>query len=114
MSKKRISHSSGIIYSTNPEFRVHEEAQPEAAHIEPSYQMLKVRIDSKQRAGKSVTLVENFIGTPTELVELGKKLKTFCGTGGSVKDGGIIIQGDHRDKVLQWLVNNGYTKTKKI
>jgi translation initiation factor 1 len=46
--------------------------------------------------------------------ELGKKLKTFCGTGGSVKEGEIIVQGDNRDKVLQWLQNNGYSAAKKI
>ena len=60
----------------------------------------------KHRAGKAVTLIENFIGTISDLEELGKKLKTFCGTGGSVKDGEIIIQGDNREKIVQWLQKN--------
>ena len=77
-------------------------------------QKLKIRLDTKQRAGKAVTLVEGFIGQEQDLEDLGKKLKGFCGTGGSAKDREIIVQGDQRDKVLQWLLKNGYTKTKKF
>jgi translation initiation factor 1 len=55
-----------------------------------------------------VTIVDGFIGKESDLEELGKKLKTFCGTGGSAKDGEIIIQGDQREKVKQWLLKQGY------
>ncbi|MET0242446.1 MAG: translation initiation factor [Flavitalea sp.] len=112
MSKKRPSN--GIVFSTDPAFRPEEEQREEAETLAPAKQMLRIRLDTKQRAGKAVTLVQDFVGTADDLEDLGKKLKGFCGTGGSVKDGLIIVQGDNRDKILQWLTKNGYTKTKKI
>ena len=112
MSKKK-SNNSGIVYSTDPDFRIEEETTPEET-LSPKMQKLRVRIDTKQRAGKAVTLVEGFSGTGDDLEQLGKQLKTHCGTGGSVKDGLIIIQGDQRDKICQWLVAKGYSSTKRI
>jgi translation initiation factor 1 len=82
--------------------------------LQPREQKLRVKLDTKQRAGKAVTLVTGFSGAVADLEDLGKKLKSFCGTGGSVKDGEIIVQGDNREKVLQWLLKNGYTSSKKI
>jgi translation initiation factor 1 len=112
MSKKKPS-SNGIVYSTDPDFRPDEEAHPEESLI-PRQQKLKVRLDTRQRAGKAVTLVEGHVGPGAELEELGRQLKTHCGTGGSVKDGLVIIQGDQREKITQWLQTNGYTQTKRI
>jgi len=113
MSKKR-SNPGGLVYSTDPNFKLPQEDAAEEQTISPAQQKIKVRLDTKNRAGKAVTLVEGFVGTNADKEELGKKLKTFCGTGGSVKDGEIIVQGDNRDKVLQWLQKNGYSAAKKI
>jgi translation initiation factor 1 len=112
MSKKK-SNSNGIVYSTDPDFRLEEDSTPEET-ILPKQQRLKVRLDTKHRSGKAVTLVEGFSGPVSDLEDLGRKLKTYCGTGGSVKDGEIIVQGDQRDKITQWLLKNGYAATKRI
>lgn len=113
MSKKNKPDNRGFVFSTDPNFKFEEE-QDNTATLAPAQQKLKIRLDTKHRAGKAVTLVEGFVGTDDDLQELGKKLKSFCGTGGSAKDGEIIVQGDQRDKVLQWLQKNGYKLSKKI
>ena len=112
MSKKNKPDSRGFVYSTDPDFSFKEENE-NAETIAPAQQKLRVRLDTKHRAGKAVTLIVGFAGKNTDLEELGKKLKNFCGTGGSAKDSEIIIQGDQRDKVMQWLVKNGYSNSKK-
>ncbi|WP_431212238.1 translation initiation factor [Puia sp. P3] len=112
MSKKKTG-SGGIIYSTDPGFRMEEDAPAEET-LPAKQQRLRVILDTRQRAGKAVTLVTGFAGKKDDLEDLGKKLKTHCGTGGSVKDGEIIVQGDQRDKITQWLLKNGYTSTKRI
>ena len=114
MTKKKVNSLGGLVYSTNPDFKIEEESFDEQLTLEPAVQKLRVNIDKKQRAGKMVTLITGFTGKEKDREDLGKKLKSFCGTGGSVKDGEIIIQGDNRDKVLQWLLKNGYKLAKKI
>jgi translation initiation factor 1 len=90
MSKKNKNDKYGFVYSTNPDFQFEEEQEKLQETLGTKEQKLKI------------------------LEEVGKKLKNHCGTGGSAKDGEIIIQGDQRDKILQWLIKNGYEKSKKI
>ncbi len=113
MSKNK-STTTGIVYSTDPGFKPEYEKEAEQSTLESAQQKLKIRLDTRNRGGKAVTLVEGFVGTLTDLEVLGKKLKSFCGTGGSVKDGEILVQGDNREKIFQWLSKNGYKLTKKL
>ncbi len=103
----------GVVFSTNPNFGYEHENEEEPETLQPSKQNLRVTLDKKQRAGKSVTLVTGFVGTEADLKELGKMLKTKCGVGGTVKDGEILIQGDFRKKVLEILQKEGF-KAKQI
>lgn len=102
----------GMVYSTSDSFEFQHESNDEQDSMAPNQQNLKVMLDKKARAGKKVTLIEGFIGNDIELAVLGKLLKNKCGVGGSAKDGEILIQGDHRDKVVQILQSEGY-KAKK-
>ena len=112
MSKKSLNSFGGLVYSTNPDEKLEDNFEGEETTSEPRQQKLRIRMETKHRAGKVVTIVAGFIGSGKDCEELGKKIKSFCGTGGSVKDFEIIIQGDHKVSVLQWLLKNGYTGTK--
>jgi translation initiation factor 1 len=103
----------GIVYSTDASFKYGEE-KPETVTAAPGLQKLKVRLETKHRAGKAVTVVAGFEGKDADAEDLGKKLKSFCGTGGSVKEGEIIVQGDNRDKIVVWLLKNGYKLAKRV
>jgi len=98
----------GVVFSTNSDYNYQEEATEEVETLLPEKQRLIVSIDRKRRAGKQVTLVTGFIGTDSDLQELGRLVKSRCGTGGSVKDGEIIIQGDFRERVVTILQSMGY------
>lgn len=112
MGKKNISDKNGFVFSTDPNFRFEQEEQVPQETLAPANQQLKILLDKKQRGGKVVTLVTGFVGSEEDLEKLGKQLKNYCGTGGSVKDGEVMIQGDQRDKVLQWLIKQGYGKSR--
>lgn len=113
MSKKNKPDTHGFVYSTDPNFGFQPDDNDAQETLVPAQQKLRIRLETKHRGGKTVTLITGFIGTAEDLETLGKALKNFCGTGGSAKDGEIIIQGDQREKVLQWLQKNGYTNSKK-
>jgi translation initiation factor 1 len=114
MSRKNNLDKRGFVFSTDPNFKFEEEPAEQHETLPAAQQKLRIRLDTKQRAGKAVTLIQGFVGQEDDLIEFGKKLKTFCGTGGSVKDGEVIIQGDQRDKALQWLLKNEYKNAKKV
>lgn len=111
MSKKK-KNGGGLVYSTNPDFKPVNEDMEKQVTLPPPQQDLRVMLDKKQRAGKSVTLITGFIGTHDDINELAKFLKTKCGVGGTAKAGDIIIQGDFREKILVLLHEKGY-KAKK-
>jgi translation initiation factor 1 len=103
----------GVVYSTNQDFSYQIPGGDVADTPQPQQQNLRVSLDKNARAGKQVTVVSGFIGKAEDLDALGKKLKTKCGVGGSVKGGEILIQGDLRDKIVGILTQEGF-KTKRV
>ena len=106
--KKRV----GVVYSTNTDFDYSEDTQDEAISLPRNQQKLRLYMERAGRGGKTVTIVKFFVGSEDDMVALCKILKQKCGVGGSVKDGEIIIQGDHRERLLDILKKEGYTQTK--
>ncbi|MDQ3109504.1 MAG: translation initiation factor [Bacteroidota bacterium] len=109
MNKKKNSRD-GIMYSTNPDFRPEQEDH-EQENVPANQQDLRIHLD-RMGGGKLVSRVAGFVGSTEMLEMLGKTLKQKCGVGGSVKDGFILLQGDHRDKMLKILAESGF-KVKK-
>ena len=97
----------GVVFSTNPNFEYDTDGDNEVASLEPSKQNLKIWLD-RLKGGRVATVVRGFVGSNEDLATLGKELKKSCGVGGTTKDGEIIIQGDHRDRVLELLQKAGY------
>lgn len=113
MGKKSKKNRIGVVYSTNDSYDYdYDDGADEMEDIAANQQKLRVMIDRKQRRGKEVTLVTGFVGSEDTLKDLGKFLKQKCGVGGSAKDGEIMVQGNHRDKVVTLLKEKGYTQTK--
>ncbi len=104
----------GVMYSTNPDFQYSTGDEKEEDTLPKEKQQLRISLDKRNRGGKMVTLVTGFHGTNADLETLGKYLKTKCGVGGSAKDGEIIIQGDHRQKIIELLQHAGYVRAKLV
>ncbi|HMJ46828.1 MAG TPA: translation initiation factor [Ferruginibacter sp.] len=113
MSKQKDTRS-GIIYSTDPSFKYNDRQENAHETLQPEMQAMRVRLETKNRGGKAVTIVEGFIGSEKDKEQLAKSLKACCGTGGSYKEGEILIQGDNRDKITSWLNKNGYKLARKM
>jgi len=111
MSNKNKKHQ-GLVYSTNPEFSMDDSVKNECETLPKEKQNLLVRISTQGRAGKKATLVQRFIGKNEDLENLSKEIKKHCGTGGTVKENEIIIQGDMCQKVVDYLLQKGYKARK--
>ena len=108
MTKKNLPDKNGFVFSTDPDFAFQSEGYTAAETLPAAKQRLRIVLDTRHRGGKTVTAVFGFIGRTEDLESLGKKLKQYCGTGGSVKDGQILIQGDQTAKVRVYLQKEGY------
>lgn len=106
--KKRV----GVVYSTNPDFEYDDTQEAEAETLPRQQQPLRLNMERAGRGGKTATLVKGFVGSEADLNALCKLLKQKCGVGGAAKEGEIIIQGDHRQRLLEILKKEGYTGTR--
>ncbi len=114
MKKNDWKDRLNVVYSTNPDFKYKTSENEEIENKPKDKQQIRISLDKKNRGGKIVTLISGFAETENDLQELGRKLKMKCGVGGSAKDGEIIIQGDFRNRVLELLLQEGYTKSRII
>ena len=107
--KKRptLSDLGGLVYSTNKGLST----EREPATLPPQQQDLRIHLD-RLKGNKEVTRIVGFVGKDADLDDLGRALKSRCGVGGNTKDGVILLQGDHRDKVLAYLAEKGYRAKK--
>lgn len=114
MSNKKIKRpNDGMVYSTDNGFEINDFEFEETETLPPAQQKLNIRLETKQRGGKKAILIKGFIGKLEDLELLAKKIKNHCGTGGSIVEGEILIQGDQVQKVKTFLQGLGY-KTNNI
>ena len=97
----------GVVFSTNPDYKYETSVEEEDTTLDPSKQNLKIWLD-RLKGGRVATVVRGFVGSSDDLAALGKELKKSCGVGGTAKEGEIIIQGDHRDRIVELLTKAGY------
>ena len=107
---KGLDSLSSLVFTTSDQSAADQESEDEnIEEIDPSAIDLRVSLDKKQRNGKAVTLITGFGDLhPDDVKDLAKTLKSKCGVGGAAKDGEIIIQGDHVNKVIELLKKEGF------
>lgn len=110
MSKNK--NTGGFVFSTDPNFQSQLAENEELETLSPEKQVLRVWLE-RGKGGKESTVVKGFVGPDEQLESLAKLLKNKCAAGGNAKDGHIIVQGDHREKVLKLLTDLGYRNVKK-
>ncbi|MFZ1514837.1 MAG: translation initiation factor [Saprospiraceae bacterium] len=113
MTKKLNNLSDlGLVYSTHDSINSERD---EDLTIQTSFssQIVRVQLETKHRGGKAVSKIMGLQLTDDKLEEIAKFLKQKCGVGGSVKDGEILIQGDHVKKIIEILIQKGFKNTKK-
>lgn len=114
MGKKinSLEDLGGFVFSTNKDFE-YDNNEEQQETLPNNEQRLEAHLDKKNRGGKVATIIKGFEGTDEDLKILAKKLKTLCGVGGSAKENEIIIQGNFRDKIMDYLTKEGY-KVKRV
>ena len=112
---KSKSPQGGLVYSTEVGRMCPQCCQAlascrcSAASARPATDgVLRVSLETKGRAGKGVTVLRGLTLDDAAIAALGKQLRTSCGSGGTVKDGVIEVQGDHRDRIIKMLTEQGY------
>jgi translation initiation factor 1 len=108
---KNKDDKNRVVFSTNRDFNPDSDEKEQPDTLPAAQQTLYIALE-RLKGGKVATVISNFTGSESDLESLGKQLKTKCGVGGTVKDGVILLQGEHRDKVMGFLAAMGY-KTKR-
>lgn len=106
-----MSSKGRIVYSTDP--APEPKPKPAPKGPPPKQQTVYVERDRKGRGGKTVTVISGLQHNPATKEKLLKEFKALCGAGGTVKDGNLEIQGDHRDKLIATLREKGYQVKQK-
>jgi translation initiation factor 1 len=98
----------GVVYSTSQDYNFEESTSKQEDTLPPEKQNLRIQLSTKHRKGKTVTIITGFIGRNDDLQALEKELKSKCATGGTCKEGEIIIQGDFREKISLYLRSKSF------